>query len=210
GHSIADEEMKYGLAVSGFVHPQKIIRNVGALSGDLLFLTKPIGTGTITTALKAGKGSQKMEDKVCAIMARLNRDAAQVCMRVGVNACTDISGFGLLGHAWEMASGSGVSMRLEYSRVPIIEEAVETAQKGFIPGGSKSNQLFIGTDAVFADHLGKVEQFILFDAQTSGGLLVAVDEKKSQQFAREMQNEGIDAPIIGQVIEGPAGKIFVK
>lgn len=210
GHSISDEEMKYGLAVSGFVHPQKIIRNIGARPGDLLFLTKPIGTGTITTALKAGKGSRELEDKVCAIMAQLNRDAAEVCLRVGVHACTDISGFGLLGHAWEMAGGSGVSMRLEYSRVPIIEEAVETARKGFVPGGTKSNQLFIGADAVFADNLGQAEQHILFDAQTSGGLLIAVEENKAQEFAREMQNAGIDAPIIGEVTDGRVGQIFVK
>ena len=210
GHSISDEEMKYGLAVSGFVHPQKIIRNVGARPGDLLFLTKPIGTGTITTALKAGIGSEELETKVCEIMEQLNRDAAEVCLRVGVHACTDISGFGLLGHAWEMAEGSGVSMTLEYSRVPLIEEAIETARKGFIPGGTKSNQLFLGANVVFADHLGQVEQYILFDAQTSGGLLVAVEENKSQQFAREMQNAGIDAPIIGKITEGQAGIILVK
>jgi len=210
GHSISDEEMKYGLAVSGFVHPQKIIRNVGARPGDLLFLTKPIGTGTITTALKAGKGSEELETTVCEIMSQLNREAAEVCLRVGVHACTDISGFGLAGHAWEMAQGSGVAVNFIYSEIPVIEGAVETTKRGFIPGGTKSNQLFIGSDAIFADHLGSVEQYILFDAQTSGGLLVAVEEKKSVQFAREMQNEGIDAPIVGEIIEGPAGKIFVK
>ena len=209
GHTISDEEMKYGLAVTGFVHPQKIIRNVGAKPGDVLILTKPIGTGTITTQLKAGKGSDELEKKVSQIMAQLNREAAVACQKIGVNACTDITGFGLMGHAFEMASASHVSFKLYWDNIPIIPEAFYAAKNNFVPGGTKSNQLYLGAYAELGHRIGKVEQSILFDPQTSGGLLISLNEKKSKQLLDELVTSGVNSAIIGEVIAGGPGKIIV-
>jgi selenide, water dikinase len=209
GHSIADDELKYGMAVTGTIHPDKILTNAGAKPGDVLLLTKPIGTGTITTALKAGKGTAEMETLVCAIMARLNRDAAEACLRIGVNACTDITGFGLIGHSYELARASKISIRLNYRDIPIIKDAEHTAKSGFVPGGTKANQLWVGSDAVLNSSLGKLERDLLFDPQTSGGLLISVDEPKAMQLIREMQRAGIDARVIGSVGAESPGIIFV-
>lgn len=200
GHTISDDEMKYGLAVTGFVHPQKVITNANAKPGDVLVLTKPIGTGTITTQLKAGKGSEALEKKVCEIMAKLNRDAAEACQKVGVHAITDITGFGLLGHAYEMAHGSNVTFKISYENIPIIDEARESAKNGFVPGGTKSNQLYAGQSIGLGDKIGQVEQSILFDPQTSGGLLISVKESKAKELTTLLKDTGGLAAIIGHVI----------
>ena len=210
GHTITDEELKYGLAVSGFVHPDKIITNAGSKVGDVLILTKPIGTGTITTQLKAGKGTKNLEKNVCEIMANLNREAALACQKVGVNACTDITGFGLMGHAFEMAHGSHVSFKLNYSDIPIIDGAMEAVKAGFVPGGSKSNQLYVGDFAEFSERIGKPEKSLLFDPQTSGGLLISVEEKKSKQLLTELLDAGLTTAIIGTVLAGDPGKIKIE
>lgn len=210
GHTIADQELKYGLAVTGFVHPDKIITNAGARPGDVLILTKPIGTGTITTLLKAGKGSDELVKTVCDVMARLNRDAAEACQRIGVNACTDITGFGLMGHAYEMAHGSGVSFELDYNSIPVIAGAIDTVKKGAVPGGTKANQLYVGDYAVLGPAIGKHERNLLFDPQTSGGLLIAVEEDKANQLFNELVDSGHDAAIIGSVSAGSPGRIIVN
>ena len=210
GHTVSDAEMKYGLAVTGLIHPDKVITNAGAKPGDVLLLTKPIGTGTITTALKAGKGNPLMEKNVCNIMAELNRDAARVCSLVGINACTDITGNGLIGHAFEMAEASRMGFIMDYDKIPIISDALETAKNGLVPGGTKSNQLFVGVHAILSDNIGSLEQSLLFDPQTSGGLLISVDERKGEKLRKELQNVGIEAPIIGTVSSELPGKITIR
>ena len=199
GHSISDEELKYGLAVTGLIHPQRIITNAGAKPGDVLLLTKPIGTGTITTAIKAGKGTPELEEKVCSIMARLNRRASEICLQVGIHACTDITGFGLVGHAYEMALASQVELVFEYDKIPIIPEALQTAGAGMVPGGTKANRLYVGDEAFFSRRIGQLELDLLFDPQTSGGLLIAVQESKAERLVDELGQAGIHAPIIGSV-----------
>lgn len=209
GHTIADDELKYGLAVTGIVHPERILKNNGARPGDVLLLTKPLGTGTITTALKAGADDPGMIAEVSESMKRLNRNASEICQRIGVSACTDVSGFGLLGHALEMAQASGVGLRLEYDRIPFFAAAEEMTRKNYVPGGTRANLLHAAPDMLFADRLGQVEQLLLSDPQTSGGLIVSVAEKKAARLASELASAGEKAAEIGVVVEQPAGKIEV-
>ncbi len=210
GHTVTDDELKYGLAVTGAIHPDRILTNSGARPGDVLFLTKPIGTGTITTALKAGKASAEMIQKVTAAMAQLNKTAAEISLRVGAHACTDITGFGLLGHALEMAESSGVSLVIEYAKVPIFLEAVLTTQQGFIPGGTRANRLYVAPKVTFADRLGEIEQLLLCDPQTSGGLLVAVAQEKAEEMQRALKEAGLEHNIIAEVTTDSPGQIRVK
>ncbi len=209
GHTISDDELKYGLAVTGLIHPDKIITNANARPGDVLILTKPIGTGTITTALKAGKGTEPMIKYVTQLMVRLNKTAAEVCLRVGINACTDITGFGLLGHALEVAHGSGVGLVFKFDDVPFIPDAVETTKKGFVPGGTKANHLYAAPDVEYADRLGMNEQYLLCDPQTSGGLLISVPEDRAERLRKELTDAGDTACIIGYVTKENKGKIKV-
>ena len=210
GHSITDDEMKYGLAVTGLVHPQKVMTNAVAKPGDVLVLTKPIGTGTITTALKAAKATAAMEKTVIAVMAQLNRDASEIAARWEVRACTDITGFGLIGHAYEMARASRVSLVFNYADIPIIEGAETTALNGFVPGGTKANQLYVGADAIIDGTLGKTEQSLLFDPQTSGGLLLSVGQETVDELMKEMIDRGIPAKIVGYVQNDLSGKVVVR
>ena len=209
GHTISDDELKYGLAVTGIVHPDRIFTNGGARPGDVLFLTKPLGSGTITTALKAGKGSPDVIKEVSDWMKMLNRDAAEVCKRIGIHACTDISGFGLLGHALEVAQASRIGLRLEYDRIPFFPAAIETTAQGFVPGGTRANLLHVAPDVRFAGRLGQIEQLLLCDPQTSGGLIIAVAQDKSERMSIDMESAGVPAVIIGEVTSEPAGKIEV-
>ena len=201
GHTINDDELKYGLAVTGTIHPDKIITNAGAKPGDVLLLTKPIGTGTITTALKNGDSSPAVIDKVSQIMVTLNKTASEICQQVGVHAVTDITGFGLLGHTLEMAQGSHVGIRLTYEDIPIIPEAIETTAMGAVPGGTKANHLYTAPNVNYADHLTQDQQWLLNDPQTSGGLLISVTESKAQELQNRLTDSGVTAPFIGEVVE---------
>jgi len=207
GHTISDAELKYGLSVTGLIHPQKILTNAAAKPGDLLFLTKPIGTGTITTQLKAGKGSNEMVRIACEVMGQLNKAAAEACLEVGVHSCTDITGFGLLGHALEMAQASGVSLVVHFNNIPLLPEAMASVQQGFVPGGSKANRLHVAPDVTYADGLGDVEQLLLNDAQTSGGLLISVSEAKRSQMERALADRGVLVACIGEVV--PLGDVHI-
>jgi selenide,water dikinase len=199
GHTISDDELKYGMAVTGIVNPHSILTNSHAKAGDLLYLTKPIGTGTITTCLKAGKGSADMESYVSEIMSVLNRRASEVAIVVEANACTDITGFGLLGHAMEMAKGSKVSLEIEYNRVPILDYAMETTAKKFIPGGTKANRLYTEPSVSYASHLNEDQKFILNDPQTSGGLLISVPPERQNDIKAALQTARVPAILIGSV-----------
>lgn len=177
GHSIADNEPKYGLAVTGMVHPEQILTKGGARPGDLLVLSKPLGTGLLTTAQKQGK--VRAEDMTAAVqsMTRLNRRASEVLVQAGsaVHAVTDITGFSLLGHAWEMASQSLAGMRFEYRSLPLLPNVRYYAEAGCIPGGTGRNARHLRSRVRFADSLDELDQQILFDPQTSGGLFAAID-----------------------------------
>ena len=177
GHSISDDEPKYGLAVTGMVHPDHILTKGGAKPGDVLVLSKPLGTGLMTTAQKQGKVRE--EDMAAAIqsMTRLNRRASELLVQAGagVHAATDITGFGILGHAWEMAAQSLTSMRFDYNALPLLPNARHYAELGCIPGGTGRNKRSVQSHVHFGEHLGKIDQSILYDPQTSGGLFAAID-----------------------------------
>jgi selenide,water dikinase len=177
GHSISDEEPKYGLAVTGIVHPDHILTKGGAKPGDVLILSKPLGTGLMTTAQKQGKVRE--EDMAAAIqsMTRLNRRASELLVQAGpgVHAATDITGFGILGHAWEMAAQSLTSMRLDYEALPLLPNSRHYAELECIPGGTGRNKRSLQARVHFGDHLSEIDQAILYDPQTSGGLFAAID-----------------------------------
>jgi selenide,water dikinase len=210
GHSVDDPELKYGLAVTGTIHPGKVVHNNGAKPGDRLILTKPLGTGIISTAIKRNKASKEAIARVVKSMTTLNRTASEVMMEVGVNACKDITGFGLLGHASEMIEGTEVGMVIDAAAVPIFPEAREYAGMGMVPGGTQRNREF-RIDMVDID--SKVPQYlqdILFDPQTSGGLLIAVPKAKASRLLKRLHEEGIkEAVIIGEVVGEKKGRIRV-
>ena len=205
GHTIYDSIPKYGLAVTGFVHPNKILRNSACKAGDVLILTKPIGSGILTTAAKADMlGADELKG-VYDVMAFLNAAACTVMTKYEVHACTDITGFGLLGHLYEMGKGSGLSIELACKSLPIFDAAVEYAEMGFVPAGAYSNRSFVGDNAAL-DGVPRAYQDILFDPQTSGGLVIAVAQKDAQQLYAELctvlENTVCRKPaIIGTVVE---------
>lgn len=211
GHSIDDPEPKYGMSVTGVVHPDRVIPNSAARVGDVLVLTKPIGIGAVTTAIKQGKAEPETIRRVTEIMAELNKAAAEVMVATdGVHACTDITGFGLLGHAREMAAGSGVSLMIDAAKVPSLPEAKDFIAAGVLPGGSKKNLQSLMPYVQFAETVDDVERQLLADAVTSGGLLIAVDADQAEELVAKMHEKGVvRATPIGQVVPGEAGMIRV-
>ncbi len=202
GHSIDDPEPKYGLVVTGLIHPKKILTNAGAKIGDDLILTKPLGIGIITTGIKRERVSRETIEKVIEVMTTLNKAAAEVMVEVGVSACTDITGFGLLGHLHEMTSASGTGARVSLKAVPILPEAWELIKEGVCPGGSKRNHQALQGKVKWAPEIPEEAQLILCDAQTSGGLLIAVPKTKSQEMVHRLQ--AVKAPAaqkIGEITE---------
>ena len=208
GHTIQDEEPKYGLIVLGFVHPDKILTKAGAKAGDRLVLTKPLGFGVTTTALKQGKAEDGDVKEAIEWMLRLNRTAAQLAREFDLRAGTDITGYSLLGHAWEMAEASSVGMRIEHDSVPFISCARKYADQWTFPGGSTDNRMYFGEHVKFADHIDEASQMLLFDAQTSGGLLLCVPADKIATFMERADE--LDQPVweIGEVVAGD--KILVE
>ncbi len=203
GHTFKDQEIKFGLAVIGTINPGKVITNAGARPGDRLILTKPLGTGIITTALKAGRAPSKSIRLANRLMATLNRTAAELMVKIGVNAATDITGFGLLGHAWEMAQASRVNLVIEASAVPLIPGTVELAQADFYPLGTLNNYRFVKKYTRFRTGISRTLRLILCDAQTSGGLLISVSESQACRLLNLFQLSGIvDARFIGGIEKG--------
>ena len=192
GHSVDDLELKYGLSVTGVVHPEKVVTNAGARPEDLLFLTKPLGLGIVATAIKGGLAEPPVAEKVGKIMATLNRDSSREMLKRGVHACTDVTGFGLVGHGLEMARASGVTLEIELDMLPIIKEALEYAAMGLIPAGAYDNQECYREEVDYAREPGDLEMF-LYDPQTSGGLLIALTSDTAHDFPW---------PCIGRVVEG--------
>lgn len=210
GHTIDDNELKYGLSVTGFIHPDRIITKRNLRVGDHLVLTKPLGTGIVTTAIKAGMADKLLIDKVTRAMATLNMDAAITMSDYPVNACTDITGFGFLGHLAEMVSGSGCGVRVMSQHVPVYPEALEWAAMGLIPGGAYNNRSFRGTIVDFRGSVVREMQDILFDPQTSGGLLISVTADSTKSLVAALKGNGIEnAADVGEVVAEPVGRIVV-
>jgi selenide,water dikinase len=211
GHSVEDDELKYGLSVTGFIHPDRVLTKKNLHEGDRLILTKPLGTGIINTAIKGGLASKEIIESVTRLMATLNRDAAEVMGHYPVHACTDITGFGLLGHLAEMVVDSGLGLQLNAHDIPIIPETREYAGTGLVPAGAYKNREFRENMIDFAPSVDRVFQDILFDPQTSGGLLICVDKTLARPLLDELKEKGVsDSAIIGEVISEPKGRIVVN
>ena len=208
GHTIDDKEPKYGLSVTGTVHPDKILTNAGAKIGDALILTKAIGTGVMATAARAEMFPEGVAVAIQS-MATLNRIAAEVATKHVVHSCTDITGFGLLGHLYEMASGSKVAMKIDSRAIPFLPDAPEAAAMGLVPAGAYANREYLTTimiDPSVPTHI----QDLCFDPQTSGGLLLSVPCEKAAEIVAALQQAGIEqARMIGEVIQGKGGEIYV-
>jgi len=200
GHSVADEEVKFGMAVTGLIDPRRVIRNVGARPGDALMLTKPLGTGILMTAFKRDRLAPEHYETAVRNMSRLNASAAEVMLRYDVHAATDITGFGLVGHTSKMAEGSGVTLIFEESDLPILPGTLELCRERMIPGGGNRNREFFGPSAKISDEVAEEMVTIAFDPQTSGGLLIAVAEADSIRMLADMHRAGnVDTAIIGRV-----------
>jgi len=201
GHSVDDQEPKFGLSVTGIAHPDKIWKNVGAKPGDVLVLSKPLGVGIITTGIKRNKVTSEQEKAVTETMALLNKSAAESLKTFHPHAVTDVTGFGLLGHGSEMARGSDVTLEFTLSNVPVLAGTYELAAEGVVPGGSKANHKWLSNDVDYQD-ISDSEQLVLCDAITSGGLLVALPESEANEYVAKLHEVGLNqATIVGRVTE---------
>ncbi len=210
GHSIVDKEVKYGLAVTGLVDPARVVANGGAMPGDSLVLSKPIGVGIVTTGIKRGGVSASAVEAAVASMTRLNRRAAELMIEADVHACTDITGFGLIGHASEMARAGGVSLEIIAARVPLIPGSEELCAAGFTPGGLENNRRSFTDSALIGADVPAVIEDLLFDPQTSGGLLMALPEAGAQALAERLSDEqDMAAAVIGRVAAQAEGGALV-
>ena len=199
GHSIEDPEPKYGLCVTGLVHPHRVLTNSGAKEGDILVLTKSLGTGILTTAAKAELLEEGDYREMVAVMTTLNRAAAEAAVPLRPNACTDITGFGLMGHAKELAEGSGLTVELWPNRVPILPKALELARDGIIPAGAYRNLDFAGPEVERAGEFPQEVLDCLYDPQTAGGLLVSIPEDRAEELLRRLADSGVSAAAVGAV-----------
>jgi selenide,water dikinase len=210
GHTVDDPELKYGLAVTGVIHPTQVVHNNTAQPGDKLILTKPLGTGIISTAIKRGGASKVAVARVTESMTALNRAASELMVKAGAHACKDITGFGLLGHAGEMIEGTNVGMMIDSSTVPVFPEAKEYAAKGFVPGGTGRNRDYRQHMVDMSSSVSSILNDILYDPQTSGGLLIAIAAAKAPALLKKLRAAGdTAAAIIGEVVAKPKGKIKV-
>jgi selenide, water dikinase len=210
GHSIDDKEPKFGLAVTGLVHPDRIRTNAGAKPGDRLILTKPIGVGILTTSIKKEQLTVEETRRLTEVMSTLNKTAAEIMEGYTVHACTDVTGFGLIGHALEMARGSQVSVNLKYKDVPVLPRVRELAEKGFVPGGTKNNFAHVQGDVTFVDELDQIDKWILCDAVTSGGLLISVAGEQAESLFQRLNQAGVEASLIGDISDRKSGHIYVE
>ncbi|SFE16673.1 selenophosphate synthase [Lentibacillus persicus] len=210
GHSIEDEEPKFGLAVTGTVHPDNVKTNTDAKPGDKLILTKPIGVGILSSSLKRDLLKAEEIDRVTQVMATLNKTASETMNKYNVHASTDVTGFGLLGHASEIAAGSNVEVRIDSKSVPVLPRAKELAEDGVIPGGTKNNFTHIKDSVTFPEGMNQIDKYILCDAVTSGGLLISADSNDAEYLLDELQQKGVEAQIIGDISDGINGHITVN
>jgi selenide,water dikinase len=210
GHSIEDKELKYGLSVTGFAHPDHILTKRDLKPGDQLILTKPLGIGIITTAIKGGLASKEVMETATRLMSTLNRQAADVMKAYSVHACTDITGFGLLGHLTEMVMDSAYGLRIHSDNVPILPGVLDYAGTGLVPGGAFKNREFYGLMVDIASSIDPLIQDVLYDPQTSGGLLISVDEQSAKDLLQDLKEKGVpEATLIGEVVSEFKHKIEV-
>ncbi len=209
GHSVKDNELKYGLAVTGLIHPDRIVRNCCAQVGDRLVLTKPLGTGIISTAVKRDQATPEEESAAVASMTALNRIAGEQMVKFGAHAATDITGFGLGGHCYEMAAGSGVSVEIEFATVHLLPGTITHARAGALTGGAGANEKYLDGKIEFAESCERYVRDIVYDAQTSGGMLIAIDEKSADDLLQALIDQGVDAVIIGRVLPKKEITIFI-
>ena len=209
GHSVEDDEPKFGLSVMGLVHPKKILKNYGCKPGDVLILTKPIGTGVINTAIKAEFASKEIYDEAVKIMTTLNKYAGEIIVKYPVNACTDVTGFGIMGHGYEMASASKITIKLFKDSIPVVSGAKEFAEMGLVPAGTYNNKKYLAGKY----ELKEVPQWledILFDPQTSGGLLISLPRSEADKLMKELNQLELKSAVIGEVIEEGKVPIIVE
>lgn len=209
GHSVSDDEPKYGLSVMGLVHPDKILKNYGAKPGEILILTKPLGTGIVNTAIKAELASKKAYDIAVKVMSTLNKYAGEIIVNYEISACTDVTGFGIMGHCYEMAEGSDVTLKLYANKLPYIEEAKEYAEMGLIPAGAYSNRNYLEGKYEIKREPSWIDD-LLFDPQTSGGLLVSCSIEQGEKLMSELNTLEIKSSIIGEVSEFNGKYIIVQ
>ena len=210
GHTIKDPIPKYGLVVTGKVHKDNLTLNSTAKAGDILILTKPLGLGIISTAIKKDKAPDFIVNEAVDTMIHLNKGAAIAMNSIGVNTCTDVTGYGLLGHLLEICQASKVSATLNFNAIPLIEGVYELAQKGFIPGGTKRNMDYVSAHVNFSKTISEVQQYLLADAQTSGGLLISVAKDKAQDLQKLLNENGcISNTIIGNIYNTAEFSIYV-
>jgi len=211
GHTIDDPEVKYGLSVTGVVHPNKVLTNAKAVPGDWLVLTKPIGTGIISTALKGGMASEDSVRQIVESMTTLNRKASQWMQALGAHACTDITGFGFIGHTLEMAMASQVGMLIQSENIPVFPDAMEYARLGLIPGGAHANRQFFSCRVDVDPRVSSLLIDLLYDPQTSGGLLISLPSGEAERLVATLKkDENIDSSVVGKVVEEPRGKIQIR
>ncbi len=211
GHSIDDKEPKFGLSVTGLVHPNKYYKNIGSRPGDVLVLTKPIGIGILTTALKKDLLTKKQINDTSQMMSMLNKSAAEVLSGFEPSAVTDITGFGLLGHAYEMASGSNVSFQIDYKKIPLLSGTKALADKQIFPAGSRTNHAWLKDVVSYSETISSVEELILCDSITSGGLFISMNKDEAEKYVEQLKsNHSIESHIIGKVINKSAKAIYVN
>lgn len=211
GHSINDPEVKYGLSVTGVVHPGKLITNAGAKVGDKLVLTKPLGTGIISTAVKARLASEETIDAITKSMSALNKEASALMVELGAHACTDITGFGLIGHASHFIQEAKYGIKLDIAAIPVFDEALDLVKKELYPGGLVNNRSFYSPLVEFGRRVAEYRRNMLFDPQTSGGLLIALAPPSAEILVERLRRGGAPgAAIIGEIVKTPRGMIAVK
>jgi len=210
GHSIKDNELKYGVAVTGVIDPDKVITNGGAKVGDVLFLTKRLGTGIITTGIKRNAVGPDLVKLVVEQMAALNRTAAELMIQHGAHAATDITGYGLLGHAFEMAEASGVSFEILAGALPVLPEAIELAGQGMNPGGANDNRAFLEGRVKIDSGLDKNLEHVLYDPQTSGGLFIALPAEKADALSAALEANDLPSKVVGRVVKKGDFTLSVK
>jgi selenide,water dikinase len=197
GHSVDDTEIKFGYAVTGLIDPQNVITNAGAKPGDILLLTKPIGTGAISTAIKRGIASQEAINAAVTAMSTSARQPSEIMQTIGANACTDITGFGLLGHAFEMAKASNVTFKIDSQKIPYLPDVLDLISQGMLTRGDKNNRVYVGETITFSENVKRETQSAMFDPQTAGGLLISLESEKANQFLGAYP----EAVLIGEVIK---------
>jgi selenide,water dikinase len=210
GHSVDDPQIMFGYAVTGTINPRQVITNRAARAGDALILTKPIGTGVISTGIKFGKASAETMRASLETMLLAGHEAARLMREFGAHAATDVTGFALLGHAWEMARGSNVTIEIEAARVPLIPGALELAAQGLLTSGDKSNRAYVGDDIEVGVEVAKPLSSLFFDPQTAGGLLISIEESRAEALLARLKETYTDASRIGRIAERGAHALIVK